>query len=76
MSPIRALIIEDNAAARAGLRESLKSHPDVAVVGEAGTVGRARTLLALNDYDLVFMRYNKVLSFNETDQTITVQTGL
>jgi two-component system LytT family response regulator len=55
MSPIRALIIEDNAAARAGLRESLKSHPDVAVVGEAGTVGRARTLLALNDYDLVFL---------------------
>jgi two-component system LytT family response regulator len=55
MSPIRALIIEDNAAARAGLRESLKSHPGVAVVGEAGTVGRARTLLALNDYDLVFL---------------------
>lgn len=55
MSPIRALIIEDNAAARAGLRERLKAHPEVAVVGEAGTVGRARTLFSLNDYDLVFL---------------------
>ncbi len=55
MKPIRALIIEDNAAARAGLRERLKAHPEVAVVGEAGAVGRARTLLGLNDYDLVFL---------------------
>lgn len=55
MTPLRTLIIEDNAAARAGLREQLKAHPDVAVVGEAGTVGRARTLLALDGYDLVFL---------------------
>ncbi len=55
MSPIRTLIIEDNAAARAGLREQLKAHPEIAVVGEAGTVGRAKTLFALNDYDLVFL---------------------
>lgn len=55
MKPVRALIIEDNAAARAGLRERLKAHPEIAVVGEAGTVGRARTLFALNDYDLVFL---------------------
>lgn len=55
MSPIRTLIIEDNAAARAGLRERLRTHPAVAVVGEAGTVGRARTLLAMGDYDLVFL---------------------
>ena len=55
MSLIRTLIIEDNAAARAGLRERLKAHPEIAVVGEAGTVGRARTLFALNDYDLVFL---------------------
>lgn len=55
MSPIRTLIIEDNAAARAGLRERLKAHPEIAIVGEAGTVGRARTLFALNDYDLIFL---------------------
>ncbi len=55
MSPLRTLIIEDNAAARAGLREQLKAHPEVAVVGEAGTVGRARTLFALGGYELVFL---------------------
>lgn len=55
MTPVRALIIEDNAAARAALRERLRAHPEVAVVGEAGTVGRARTLLALRNYDLVFL---------------------
>jgi two-component system LytT family response regulator len=55
MSPLRTLIIEDNAAARAGLRERLKAHPEIAVVGEAGTVGRARTLFSLNNYDLVFL---------------------
>lgn len=55
MNPIRALIIEDNAASRAGLRHRLADHPEVAIVGEAGTVGRARTLLGLNDYDLVFL---------------------
>lgn len=55
MSLLRVLIIEDNAAARAGLRERLRAHPGVAVVGEAGTVGRARTLFSLNDYDLVFL---------------------
>jgi two-component system LytT family response regulator len=55
MKPVRALINEDNAAARAALRERLRAHPEVAVVGEAGTVGRARTLLALDDYDLVFL---------------------
>ena len=55
MSPIRTLIIEDNAAARAGLQQRLKAHPEIALVGEAGTVGRARTLLALDDYDLVFL---------------------
>lgn len=55
MNPIRALIIEDNAAARAGLQERLKAHPEIAIVGQAGTVGRARTLLSLHDYDLVFL---------------------
>jgi two-component system LytT family response regulator len=55
VKPIRALLIEDNAAARAALRDRLGAHPAVAVVGEAGTVGRARTLLALGGYDLVFL---------------------
>jgi two-component system LytT family response regulator len=55
MKPIRTLIIEDNAAARAALRERLKAHPEIAVVGETGMAGRARTLLALDNYELVFL---------------------
>ena len=51
----RALIIEDNAPAREGLKARLKAHPKIAIIGEAGAVGRARTLLALDDYDLVFL---------------------
>ena len=51
----RALIIEDNPGARAELRELLSHHAHIAVIGEAPTVGRARTLLALDDYDLVFL---------------------
>lgn len=52
---IRALIIEDNPGARAELKELLSHHAEVAVVGEAPSVGRARTLLARDDYDLVFL---------------------
>lgn len=51
----RALIIEDNPGARAELRELLSHHANITVIGEAPTVGRARTLLALDDYDLVFL---------------------
>lgn len=51
----RALIIEDNPGARAELRELLSHHDNVTIIGEAPTVGRARTLLALDDYDLVFL---------------------
>ena len=54
-SPIRTLLIEDNAAARAGLKQKLAAHPEVVVVGEADSVGRARTLFAMGDYDLVFL---------------------
>ena len=54
-SPIRTLLIEDNAAARAGLKQKLAAHPEVFVVGEADSVGRARTLFAMGGYDLVFL---------------------
>lgn len=52
---IRALLIEDNAPARADLRDRLKAHPEIVVAGEAESVGRARPLLARGDYDLVFL---------------------
>ena len=51
----RALIVEDNAAARADLRDRLAAHPGIAIVGESASVDRARALLAAGDYDLVFL---------------------
>ncbi|MBI2512366.1 MAG: response regulator transcription factor [Opitutae bacterium] len=51
----RALIIDDEAPARADLRALLAAHPHVAIVGEAATVSTAKTLLGSADYDLVFL---------------------
>jgi two-component system LytT family response regulator len=51
----RALLIDDEAAVRGDLRIKLRAHPEVVVVGEAATVGEARTLLAGAAYDLVFL---------------------
>lgn len=52
---LRALIIDDQPPVREDLRDLLGAHADVVVVGEAGTIGRARTLLALDNYDLVLL---------------------
>jgi two-component system LytT family response regulator len=51
----RALLIDDEAAARADLRAKLTVHPEVTIVGEAATVHSARELLTQSDYDLVFL---------------------
>lgn len=53
--PHRALLIEDEATARADLRAKLAVHPEVEIVGEAATLRSARALLAEADYDLVFL---------------------
>ncbi len=53
--PLRALLIDDEPPARADLRERLAAHANVVLMGEAGTLARARTLLARDDYDLVFL---------------------
>jgi len=50
-----ALLIEDEATARADLRAKLAAHPDVTVLAEAATLRSARALLARTDYDLVFL---------------------
>jgi two-component system LytT family response regulator len=50
-----ALIIDDEPPARIVLRTLLAAHPNVQVVGEAGTMGAARELLARTDYTLVFL---------------------
>lgn len=52
---LRSLLIDDEPPARADLRERLAAHPEVRLVDEAGTLSRARALLARDDYDLVFL---------------------
>lgn len=52
---LRALLIEDNPAARADLRDRLRAHPDVVIVNETDSVARARPMLSRGDYDLVFL---------------------
>jgi two-component system LytT family response regulator len=52
---IRALLIDDEAAARADLREKLARHPEVTVVGEAATMNSGRDLLQTAEYELVFL---------------------
>ena len=52
---IRTLLIEDDLAARKIQHRMLVAHPMVQIVGEAGTVRGARTLLARGNYDLVFL---------------------
>ena len=52
---LRALLIEDEAPARADLRAKLAAHPEVVILAEAATIGSARALLARTDYELVFL---------------------
>ena len=51
----RALIIDDEAPARAALRGLLRDHPKVTLAGEADTIAEARARLKVRDYDLVFL---------------------
>ena len=51
----RALLIDDEAPARAAMRGLLRAHPEVVLAGEADTMPEARARLAGSDYDLVFL---------------------
>lgn len=53
--PHHALLIEDEATARADLRAKLLAHPEVEIVAEAATLRSARQLLGRTDYDLVLL---------------------
>jgi DNA-binding LytR/AlgR family response regulator len=53
--PARALIVDDEAPARAELRHQLAAFHDVVVVGEATTAEEAEVLIASVGYDLVFL---------------------
>jgi two-component system, LytTR family, response regulator LytT len=52
---ISALVVDDEAPARSELRYLLSQHPDVEVVGEAGTAADADRLLRGGGYDVVFL---------------------
>lgn len=52
---IRALIVDDEPAARAELRRLLASHPEVEVAAECGSVAEARPALARCRPQLVFL---------------------
>lgn len=52
---IRTLIIDDESLARIALRGMLREHPEISVVGEAETLIEAKTLVAGQGYDLVFL---------------------
>ena len=51
----KALIIDDEVAARKDLRGLLGAHPEVTIAGEAASLDEARQLLKSGGYDLVFL---------------------
>lgn len=53
--PVKALIVDDEAAARSELRFALEQYPEVEVVGESANSEEAFKLLESLDYDLVFL---------------------
>lgn len=52
---LRALLIDDEPAARRDLRQLLAAHPDISVVGEAATLDTARELLERGGYEIAFL---------------------
>lgn len=55
MEPIRTLIVDDEPAARSGIRQLLQADPDIALVGECRTGREAVHTLRRNGVDLVFL---------------------
>ncbi len=50
-----ALLIDDEAPARAALRGLLREHPEITLAGEADTLAEAKRRLAGDDYQVVFL---------------------
>ena len=53
--PLKAIIIDDEPAARDDLRRLLGAHSEIMIVGEAGRIGVVEELLRKADYDLVLL---------------------
>lgn len=69
-----ALLIEDEATARADLRAKLAAHPEVTILAEAATLRSARALLARTDYNLVFLDV-QLIGGNSFDLVPEVRPG-
>lgn len=54
-TPIRAVIIDDEPAARRGVALLLRTHPEIQVVGEAGSCPEAIELLRRESPDIAFL---------------------
>jgi two-component system LytT family response regulator len=52
---VRYLIVDDEAPSRANLRLALGAHPDWVLAGECDGTAAARTLLAAQDVDVIFL---------------------
>ncbi|HTJ98088.1 MAG TPA: LytTR family DNA-binding domain-containing protein [Bordetella sp.] len=52
---LRVIIVDDEAPARRYLRRLLEAHPDVAIVGEAGTQDEAAQLVRIQKPDALFL---------------------
>jgi DNA-binding NarL/FixJ family response regulator len=55
---IRAIVVDDHALIRRGLRETLTEGGDIAVVGEAGDYGELRQLLRTVECDVMLLDVN------------------
>ena len=55
MSPLSAVIVDDERLARRELASLLAAHPEIAVAGEAGSVDEAAALVRALDPDVVFL---------------------
>jgi two-component system LytT family response regulator len=69
-----ALLIEDEATARADLRAKLAVHPEVILLAEAATFHNAQALLSRPDYDLVFLDI-ELVGGNSFDLVPAVRPG-
>jgi len=52
---IKVLLVDDDAGNRAYLRELLKAHAEVEVIGEAGSIAEAKDLITQHSSDLLFL---------------------
>lgn len=55
MQTLQAIIVDDEWLVRAELRIMLASHPEIVVIGEAGSVAQAIPLIQRNSPDVIFL---------------------